>query len=83
MGLGLVEAGASIAMASCFNLLSLRSMPILRFSAAAALLQSDSESDTSVVSNSVRPGRWQPTRLPIPGILQGTLEWVAISFSNV
>ena len=47
MGLGLVEAGASIAMASCFNLLSLRSMPILRFSAAAALLQSDSESDTS------------------------------------
>ena len=27
--------------------------------------------------------RWQPTRLPIPGILQArTLEWVAISFSN-
>ena len=26
---------------------------------------------------------WQPTRLPVPGILQArTLEWVAISFSN-
>ena len=25
----------------------------------------------------------QPTRLPVPGILQAeTLEWVAISFSN-
>ena len=36
---------------------------------------------TSVVSDSVRPHRWQPTRLP--GILQArTLEWVAISFSN-
>jgi len=36
-----------------------------------------------VVSDSVRPHRWQPTRLPIPGILQArTLEWVAISFSN-
>ena len=29
------------------------------------------------------PHRWQPTRLPVPGILQArTLEWVAISFSN-
>ena len=38
---------------------------------------------TSVVSDSVWPRRWQPTRLPIPGILQArTLEWVAISFSN-
>ena len=37
----------------------------------------------SVVSDSVRPHRWQPTRLPVPGILQArTLEWVAISFSN-
>ena len=37
----------------------------------------------SVVSDSVRPRRRQPTRLPIPGILQArTLEWVAISFSN-
>ena len=36
-----------------------------------------------VVSDSVRPHRRQPTRLPIPGILQArTLEWVAISFSN-
>ena len=27
--------------------------------------------------------RWQPTRPPVPGILQArTLEWVAISFSN-
>ena len=27
--------------------------------------------------------RRQPTRLPVPGILQArTLEWVAISFSN-
>ena len=30
-----------------------------------------------VVSDSVRPHRWQPTRLPIPGILQArTPEWV-------
>ena len=36
----------------------------------------------SVMSDSVQPHRWQPTRLP--GILQArTLEWVAISFSNV
>ena len=28
--------------------------------------------------------RRQPTRLPVPGILQArTLDWVAISFSNV
>ena len=38
---------------------------------------------TLVVSDSVRPHRRQPTRLPIPGILQArTLEWVAISFSS-
>ena len=37
----------------------------------------------SVVSDSMRPQRQQPTRLPVPGILQArTLEWVAISFSN-
>ena len=31
----------------------------------------------------LRPHRRQPTRLPVPGILQArTLEWVAISFSN-
>ena len=37
----------------------------------------------SVVSNSVRPHRRQPTRLPVPGLLQArTLEWVAISSSN-
>ena len=31
----------------------------------------------------LRPRRRQPTRLPVPGILQArTLEWVAISFSN-
>ena len=37
----------------------------------------------SAVSDSVRPHRRQPTRLPVPGILQARkLEWVAISFSN-
>ena len=37
----------------------------------------------SVLSNSVRPQRWQPTRLPHPWDSQAkTLEWVAISFSN-
>ena len=36
-----------------------------------------------VVSDSVQPHRWQPTRLSVPGILQArTLEWVDISFSN-
>ena len=31
----------------------------------------------------LRPPRRQPTRLPVPGILQArTLEWLAISFSN-
>ena len=31
----------------------------------------------------MRPHRQQPTRFPVPGILQArTLEWVAISFSN-
>ena len=35
------------------------------------------------VSDSVRPRRGQPTRLPVPGILQaGALEWAAISFSR-
>ena len=38
---------------------------------------------TLVMSNSMWPHRRQPTKLPIPGILQArTLEWVAISFSN-
>ena len=37
----------------------------------------------SVESDSVRPHRQQPTRLPIPAILQARiLEWVVISFSN-
>ena len=37
----------------------------------------------SVVSDSVRPQRQQPTRLPVPGILQArALEWVAIAFSD-
>ena len=37
----------------------------------------------SVVFDSVRPHRRQPTRLPVPGILQArTLEWIAISVSN-
>ena len=35
------------------------------------------------MSDSVRPHRWQPTKLPVPGILQARiLEQVAISFSN-
>ena len=35
------------------------------------------------MSNSVQPHRRQPTRFPVPGILQArTLEWVAISFFN-
>ena len=35
------------------------------------------------MSDSVWPHRWQPIRLPVPGILQArTLEWIAISFSN-
>ena len=35
------------------------------------------------MSNSVRPHRWQPTRLLHPRILQArTLEWDAIFFSN-
>ena len=35
------------------------------------------------MSDSVRPHRQLPTRLPVPGILQvRILEWVAISFSN-
>ena len=39
---------------------------------------------TLYVTNSVRPHRWQPTRLSVPGILQArTPEWVAISFSSV
>ena len=39
---------------------------------------------TLVVSDSVRRHRRQPTRLPIPGILQArTLEWVAILCSNL
>ena len=38
---------------------------------------------TLVVSNSVQPHGWQPTRLSVPGTLQArTLEWVAISFSK-
>ena len=37
----------------------------------------------SVVSNSVRPQRRQPPRLPSPWDSPGkTMEWVAISFSN-
>ena len=37
----------------------------------------------SVMSDSVQPRRRQPTRHPVPGILQArTLEWVAISFCN-
>ena len=34
------------------------------------------------MSDSVRPQRWQPTRLRCPWDSPGTLEWVAISFSS-
>ena len=35
------------------------------------------------MSDSVRPHRRQPTRLPVPGLLQARImEWVVISFSN-
>ena len=38
----------------------------------------------SVMSDSVRPHRRHPPGSPVPGIPQArTLEWVAISFSNV
>ena len=38
---------------------------------------------SSVLSDSVWPHRWQPTRLPCPWDLQArTREWVAIFFSN-
>ena len=36
---------------------------------------------TSVVSDSVRPHRRQPTRLPLPWDSGRTLEWAAIAFS--
>ena len=29
----------------------------------------------TVVSDSVQPQRWQPTRLPVPGILQARSQW--------
>ena len=38
---------------------------------------------TAVMSDSAWPHRWQPTKLPVPGILQARpLEGVAISFSS-
>ena len=49
-------------------------MLIVAAAAAAAV--------TSVVSDSVQPHRWQPTRLPRPWDSPGKNEWVAISFSN-
>ena len=56
------------------NQLSQRGSPIV-YAAAARFLQ--------LCLTFVQPQRWQPTRLPIPGILQPrTLEWVVISFSN-
>ena len=51
--------------------------------AASVLIAAAAAAVASVVSNSVQPHRWQPTRLTVPGILQArTLEWVAISFSS-
>ena len=47
------------------------------FAAAAAAAKSLQSCPT------VKPQRWQPTRFPVPGILQArTLEWVAVSFSS-
>ena len=47
----------------------------MQSSAAAAV--------ASVVSNSVQPQKWQPTRLPHPWDSPGkNTDWVAISFSN-
>ena len=55
---------------------TLHFLVITDYSAAAAAV-------ASVMSDPVRPHRWQPTRLRVPGILQARiLEWVAISFSN-
>ena len=43
----------------------------------------DAVAVASVVSNSMRPHRWQPPGSTVPGILQARImEWVAISFSN-
>ena len=51
---------------------------LMYFSTAAA-----TAAIASVVSDSMRHHRRQPTRLPVPRILQArTLEWVVISFSN-
>ena len=47
------------------------------------LLMTATTAKSLQLSDSVRPHRQQPTRLPIPGILQAIiLEWVAISFSR-
>ena len=34
------------------------------------------------MSDSVRPHRWQPTRLPIPGILQARTHWSGLPFPS-
>ena len=53
-------------------------MVTIQYAAAAAAAKSLQSCPTLVW-----PHRWQPTRLPVPGIFQArTLEWVAISFSN-
>ena len=53
----------------------------LTSSAAAAAAAAAAKSLESYPT--VQPYRRQPTRLPVPGILQArTLEWVAIPFSS-
>ena len=59
------------------NLLGFMSTEVLRLACCCCCQVA------SVVSDSVRPHRRQPTGSPVPGILQArTLEWVAISFPN-
>ena len=58
-----------------FSLLIKREIKLIRYAAAAELLQS--------CPTLCNPIDGSPPGSPVPGILQArTLEWVAISFSN-
>ena len=58
-----------------FSLLIKREIKLIRYAAAAELLQS--------FPTLCNPIDGSPPGSPVPGILQArTLEWVAISFSN-
>ena len=53
------------------------------FSKTKTLTSSAAAAKSLQLYPTVRPYRRQPTRLPVPGILQArTLEWVAIPFSS-